>query len=155
MITCSVSHQSELDLPFSEDGLRCILQKILHHSEFSDIPRPALISLVFIDDAEMREMNHQYRKIDNTTDVLSFEINEDTPEGYLLGELIISLPKATRDAMDLHIPFQDEVIRLIVHGFAHLLGFDHVTDEQENEMREIEYGFFQLYCPMEEYSLYG
>ena len=135
--------------------MRCILQKILHHSEFSDIPQPALISLVFIDDAEMREMNLQYRKIDNTTDVLSFEINENTPEGYLLGELIISLPKATRDALDLHITFQDEVIRLIVHGFAHLLGFDHATDNQENDMREIETGFYQLYCPMEEYSLYG
>lgn len=155
MITCSVSHQSDMDFPFPEDDLQGILRKIFSHPDFSDIPHPAMVSLVFLDDPEMHEINRKYRKIDQTTDVLSFELHEATKEGYILGEIIISLPKAAKDALDLQISLQDEVIRLIVHGLAHLLGFDHATDEQESIMKKIESGFYQLYCPMEGYGFYG
>lgn len=155
MITCLVSQQSSLDLPFKEKELLKIIHKLLRHNRFSKIPQPGIISLVFVDDKEMREMNCQFRKIDKTTDVLSFELQENTPEGYLFGELIISLPKASQDAKNFKISLEDELIRLIVHGLTHLLGYDHATIQQEEAMQAIESDFYKLVCPMEDQSLYG
>lgn len=150
MIQCSVSHQSDMDLPVSEEDLQRILRQILSHDRLTGIPQPALISLVFVDDPEMRDMNREYRKIDSTTDVLSFVLQENTPEGYLMGEIVISLPRALHDANEMKMDFLDEIVRLIVHGLSHILGFDHDTDEQERVMKEAEDSFYQLYCPSED-----
>jgi len=98
----------------------------------------------------MRDMNREYRKIDSTTDVLSFVLQENTPEGYLMGEIAISLPRALHDANEMNMDFLDEIVRLIVHGLSHILGFDHDTDEQERVMKEAEDSFYQLYCPSED-----
>jgi probable rRNA maturation factor len=150
MIQCSVSHQSDMDLPVSEEDLQRILHQIFSHNRLMGIPQPALISLVFVDDPEMRDMNREYRKIDSTTDVLSFVLQENTPEGYLMGEIAISLPRALHDANEMNMDFLDEIVRLIVHGLSHILGFDHDTDEQERAMKEAEDSFYQLYCPSED-----
>lgn len=155
MITCLVSHQSELDLPFRKPVLDEILKKILRHDHFSSITHPGFISLSFIDDQEMTKLNYHYRKKNQTTDVLSFSIQENTPEGFLLGEIVISVPKAKMDAEKFNLTFQDEIVRLIVHGLSHLLGYDHETDEQEKEMKGIESSFYQLYSPLEDISFYG
>jgi len=155
MITCLVSQQSDLDLPFPEPVLQDILQKILHHDHFSSLPHPGFVSLSFVDDPEMTNLNDHFRHKNQTTDVLSFSIGEETPSGFLLGEIVISLPKAKLDAEKFNLTFQDEIIRLVVHGLSHLLGYDHQTDEQEKEMMGIEQSFYQLYNPLEGDRLYG
>lgn len=155
MITCLVSQQSDLDLPFPKPVLQEILQKILCHDRFASLPHPSFVSLSFVDDPEMTKLNDHFRHKNQTTDVLSFTIGENTPTGFLLGEIVISLPKANIDAKKFNLTFQDEIIRLIVHGLSHLLGYDHETDEQEKEMMGIELSFYQLYNPLEGNRLYG
>lgn len=75
----------------------------------------------------MRTLNRTYRGKDRTTDVLSFPMIERVPPGYdgLLGDIVISIPKAGRQARDAGCPLSEELDRLFVHGLLHLFGYDH------------------------------
>jgi probable rRNA maturation factor len=86
----------------------------------------------------MQKLNFQYRSKNTTTDVLSFPLNEQLEGEFLLGEIVVSVDKAKADAEFLGIPFEKEVIILLIHGITHLLGFDHNNDQQETEMKEVE-----------------
>ena len=94
------------------------------------------VSLSFIDDEEMRELNLQYRQIDQTTDVLSFSIDDQPDEnGYrMLGDIVISIPCAERYAHSRGVEPREELETLIVHGALHLLGYD---DEDEDEREKM------------------
>jgi probable rRNA maturation factor len=106
--------------------------------------RPAAtLSLSFVGDAAMRRINREHRGKDATTDVLSFPLYEpfavprrptpDDPE-LLLGDVIISVDVAKRQAAAYDASLEDEIERLLVHGIAHLLGHDH---EEEHERRRM------------------
>ncbi|WP_457640096.1 rRNA maturation RNase YbeY [Persephonella sp.] len=85
------------------------------------------LSITLTDDETIKEINRQWRKKDKPTDVLSFPIDEKPP-GYryrVLGDVVISLPYAKRQAEEIGIPYRDEVVRLLIHGILHLLGYDH------------------------------
>lgn len=100
------------------------------------------VSLSFVDDETIRELNRDYRGIDSPTDVLSFPMFEDEAEriaaqeeGSLLwGDIIISVPTAKRQSEEYGHSLEREIGFLFVHGFLHLLGYDHETEEQEKEM---------------------
>ena len=105
------------------------------------------ISILFIDDIEMRVLNKRYRGKDKTTDVLSFS----QIDGYknsklrtlntelLLGDVVISLETAKRQAKERGHPFIKEVLILLTHGILHLLGYDHEGDRKKAvEMRRKE-----------------
>jgi len=79
------------------------------------------LSIALIDDRKMKSLNKKYRGKDKTTDVLSFEINE---EG-ILGDIYISLPQAKRQAKLYNVSIKDELVRLAVHGTLHVLGYTH------------------------------
>ena len=102
------------------------------------------LSMLITDDETMRELNLTYRQIDQTTDVLSFAFQEDEdfpshPEGVTqLGEVIISLPQAERQAVEQGHSLAKELTVLTVHGVLHLLGYDHESDEQEAKMSVME-----------------
>ena len=91
------------------------------------------MSLVFVDDQEIRKLNKTYRKLDRATDVLSFEI-----EAGKVGEIYIALPTAERNAKRFKVSLQEEIIRLWIHGLLHLLGFDHVRQIDRRVMRKKE-----------------
>ena len=94
--------------------------------------REAAFSVVFITDKVMRDYNLRYRHVDKTTDVLSFP-GED---GYL-GDILISTETASEQAgKSANLSFDDNIRRLLLHGFLHLSGYDHETDN--GEMRAIE-----------------
>lgn len=79
-----------------------------------------------IDDKKMRELNRKHRGLDHTTDVLSFEINEVTPEGaYFVGDVVISKEQAERQAKMLGHSVEEEIAFLAAHGVRHLLGKHH------------------------------
>lgn len=87
----------------------------------------------------MRELNSAYRGKDKPTDVLSFPFCEKLKDTYLLGEIIISAQTAARQAKAMGHSLEEEIKRLIVHGFIHLLGYDHEQGpEEERKFREIE-----------------
>lgn len=94
------------------------------------------VTLVITDDAQIRELNLQFREIDSATDVLSFpsdEIDLDTGVSYL-GDILISYPQAHRQAMEVGHPVETELQLLAVHGMLHLLGFDHADQVEKTEM---------------------
>ena len=99
--------------------------------ECEGVPPEAELSLVFCDDPFIHALNRDYRGKDQPTDVLSF--TQDLKSG-ILGDIIISLPTAQRQAEARGHPVGEEVEWLFLHGALHLLGFDDETDEQAEEM---------------------
>ena len=95
------------------------------------------LSISFIDDVQMRELNRTYRNINRTTDVLSFPQREG-PDFTLLGDIIISINTARRHADSYGVTFQEELKKLIIHGILHLLGHDHKKKKETQIMREKE-----------------
>jgi probable rRNA maturation factor len=103
------------------------------------------VSVVLADDDYIHELNRQYRGKDCPTDVLSFALNEgeepeiiDGPEESLLGDIIISLETATRQAGKFGHSLERELAFLTVHGMLHLLGYDHEKAQEQCEMRQEE-----------------
>lgn len=89
----------------------------------------------FVGDRSMRRLNRVFRDKDRTTDVLSFPGGE-TPEGHHLGDVVISVPQATRQAAQRDEPLGRELRTLLLHGVLHCLGHDHETDDGEMEKLE-------------------
>jgi probable rRNA maturation factor len=99
------------------------------------------LSLSLVDDAEMRELNRSYRQIDRPTDVLSFSLVEGEGaafRGGLLGDVVIGIETAARQAAARHRAIDEEVARLLVHGVLHLLGHDHEEEGEARRMRAEE-----------------
>ena len=99
------------------------------------------VSITFVDDDEIKELNNQYRSIDKSTDVLSFpmyEEEEDTPYIPLLGDIIISAETAKRQAEEFGHTVDREIAYLTAHSMFHLLGYDHMEDSEKKLMRDKE-----------------
>lgn len=103
----------------------------------------AEVSVTFVNNEEIREINREYRNIDKPTDVISFALEESTEEEVMiigedipvvLGDIIISVERAKEQAEDYNHSFERELGFLAVHGFLHLLGYDHMTEEDEKIM---------------------
>lgn len=94
----------------------------------------AEVSLLLCNDSLIRELNGRYRGIDSATDVLSF------PQGdpRLLGDVVISVETAERQASEYGVTVQEEVERLLAHGVLHLLGYDHESESEAEVMRAKE-----------------
>ncbi len=101
-----------------------------------------LFSITFIDDEKMHEMNLNYRGVNRTTDVLSFALN-DKEENYvseinLLGDIFISIPKMKSQALEYGHSEKRELSFLCIHGLLHLLGYDHMVEEDEKVMFNLQ-----------------
>ena len=97
-------------------------------------------TVAFISDYRMRQLNELFRSVDSTTDVLSFphEPDEFDPDKRNLGDIVISVEQAERQAMENGLDLEGEIKQLILHGLLHLCGYDHETDEGEMNARELE-----------------
>ncbi|MEE8127133.1 MAG: rRNA maturation RNase YbeY, partial [Nitrospinaceae bacterium] len=92
------------------------------------------LSLLLTDDAEIRRLNKTYRNLDHATDVLSFPQDENAVNesgDTLLGDVVISVETAARQAQEHHLSFNEELILLAIHGILHLLGYDHERSPQD------------------------
>lgn len=97
-------------------------------------------SVLLCDNQRIHELNKKYRHIDRPTDVLSFALNEGDEEvgeeaRHLLGDIVISLEKVAEQAEEYGHSFQRELAYLTVHSCLHILGYDHMTEEDKKEMR--------------------
>ncbi len=105
---------------------------------------PCELTIVLVNDRRMRALNATYRDKRGTTDVLSFEAGPPYPgqpsrTARVLGEIVISLPRALAQANRFDIPVDDEITNLVIHGLCHLLGYDHERGEVEaREMKQAE-----------------
>ncbi|MDW7650096.1 MAG: rRNA maturation RNase YbeY [Bacillota bacterium] len=107
-----------------------------------DLPPDAEISLTICNNRTIRELNKKWRFIDAATDVLSFPLLDEADAGagrdILLGDIVISLEQAKKQAADYGHSLRRELLYLFVHGILHLLGYDHQNEGEQTEMREVE-----------------
>lgn len=121
--------------PISTPALRRRAQRMLHAVALD----AAELSILVCDDAMIHELNRAHRGKNRPTDVLAFAMREGPPSGVdasLLGDIVISLPTAARQARERRRPLWDEVTMLLAHGLLHLLGFDHRNDAEERVMNQ-------------------
>ncbi|MDE2961262.1 MAG: rRNA maturation RNase YbeY [Chloroflexota bacterium] len=139
------------------------LEAAVRHGLAGSLPADTYgqISLLLTDDETVRQLNREYRGVDRTTDVLSFSFEhwghwegdddgprsgDDAPPSWPLpedeppplGEIIVSVPQAGRQAESQGVPLARELALLIVHGALHLLGHDHYEDAERSEMQDME-----------------
>jgi probable rRNA maturation factor len=96
--------------------------------------------VAFVSDRRMRELNLEFRGLNRTTDVLSFPNEREQFEGSFdggIGDVVISVEQAARQAAEHGLDFETEVAQLIVHGLLHLCGYDHETDKGEMNRLEL------------------
>ena len=125
--------------------IREAMEKILEEEEFShDFIDTAEVSMVLCDDQQMADLNSRYRGIPDTTDVLSFPMLDsedefvDFTDEVLLGDIVISVPRALEQADEYGHSLVREMVFLSIHGLLHLLGYDHQTEDERKNMRAKE-----------------
>ncbi|MGN0515417.1 rRNA maturation RNase YbeY [Eubacterium sp.] len=136
--------QKEIDVP---RGIRLLIRRcctaVLQEEHFGD---DAEVSVCFVDNQRIHELNKAYRNVDRETDVLSFPLGENgvydtnmNTGAKLLGDIVISVPKAMEQAKAYNHSLQREIGFLTVHSMLHLLGYDHENGGIEQvHMREKE-----------------
>ncbi len=121
---------------------KCFKEENIQDSKLS-------ITITLTDANNIQEINKKYRNIDRATDVLSFPMfekdelkqkieNKDFINEDILGDIIISIPKVEEQAKEYGHSFERELSYMIVHGFYHLMGYDHIKEEDKKEMRPKE-----------------
>jgi probable rRNA maturation factor len=116
-----------------------LLNKIAHRALEVLGLNKAELSIVLVSDAQIRRLNKLYRNKDKPTDVLSFPIGERVEGWLILGDIVISVDTAKRQAQELGYSLEEELKRLLVHGLVHLLGYDHeLGGEEEKKFFELE-----------------
>ncbi|MGG3955290.1 rRNA maturation RNase YbeY [Bhargavaea massiliensis] len=127
----------------TEEQIELIEQLLQHAAKEENVRDGAEVSITFVDNEKIREINRDYRGKDQPTDVISFALEEMGEEEIeivgaglppVLGDIIISVPKAREQAEEYGHSFMRELGFLVVHGFLHLLGYDHETEEEEKVM---------------------
>ena len=118
------------------EELVAVVEKVLDYLNIID----SEISISFIENSQIRELNRMYRGVDSETDVLSFTFNEVNPEtGYrMLGDILIAIPIAQNQATKMHHPLSKEINLLMIHGILHLLGYDHEMKQDKIKMVPIQ-----------------
>lgn len=126
-------------------GIRLLVRQACKATlAYENFEEPAEVDITFVDDEQIKALNREHRKIDDSTDVLSFPLGEDgnfdvNPEtgAYLLGDIVISTDHAYTQAELYGHTLRREVAFLTVHSMLHLLGYDHVNGGlEEMQMRE-------------------
>ena len=109
------------------------------------------VSVLFVNDEKIHVLNRDYRGKDRPTDVLSFaSLDGNDDENFIftsLGDIVISLETAAKQAFEYKTTFNEELIRLLTHGTLHLVGFDHehVSKKEKNEMLSLQDKFIEKY----------
>ena len=123
----------------STPELRALIKKAVNESlKYEDFKRPCEVSVTLVDNARIHELNLEHRGIDRPTDVLSFPMFDedfDDDELCILGDIVLSLEQAEKQAEEYGHSFERETAFLTVHSMLHLLGYDHEEGKAaESEM---------------------
>ena len=159
-MTIEISYESEkkLDIPYEEIVNKMVVSAL----DFENCPYEAEVSVTFVDDEGIRKINSEYRGIDKSTDVLSFPFNEfEIPGNFdnieesvdafnpetgelLLGDIILSTDHITEQAIEYGHSETRELAFLVVHSMLHLMGYDHMVDEDRVIMEERQRKILEL-----------
>lgn len=145
-------------MPVDEDFEKKVEEVIRFALSEERVNRECEISVIFVDNSQIREINKETRNIDKETDVLSFpmldypkgKVYKDIYESYnfdasymnegelVLGDIVLSLEKAEEQSSEYNHSYLREACYLVVHSVLHLLGYDHMEEEEKEFMRERE-----------------
>lgn len=133
------------------DELTQMVQDVLAYAaDYLELEENCAMSVIIVDNKEIQNINREYRQKDAVTDVISFALEEsvvedDFPaiqelmdESRELGDIFVSFQRAQEQAVEYGHSFKRELGFLVVHGFLHLNGYDHMTDEEEAEMFDLQ-----------------
>jgi probable rRNA maturation factor len=144
-----LQEEKTIDIPKMRQVALGILRKL-------GCQEPCELSILLVDDQEIRRLNREYRGIDRSTDVLSFAQqeqgdsepirfhSEDDSFPLILGDVILSVETTQKQAEERGIPFERELYFLLTHGILHLLGYDHHTDHDARKMKSLEQEIVEL-----------
>jgi metalloprotein, YbeY/UPF0054 family len=114
------------------------IEKIIKHALEKEKLENVEFSIILVDNDKIKQINKEYRNIDKETDVISFALEDEEwgfiPEKRVLGDIYISIDKAKEQAKDYSHSLKRELCFLSIHGLLHLLGFDHMNEEDEKIM---------------------
>ncbi len=138
----------DFEADLSEEILQAVQKVGEYILEYENMEGDFEISLTFVDDEEIQNLNRDYRQKDVPTDVLSFPMLEiedfDNLEDLaqfgpiLLGDIIISMPTAQNQAKEYGHSIKREIAFLVCHSILHLLGYDHIDEDERKEMEQMQ-----------------
>lgn len=129
------------ELPLDEDEIVFICEHVLRDQE---VERDCYVSLTVTSNDEIQRLNSEWRGIDRPTDVISLECDRpDDPDLFEgepaeLGDIVLAPDFIQENAKRLGVAYEDELRLLIVHGMLHLLGYDHIEEDEAREMEALE-----------------
>ena len=140
MIETEVLFDNRSGKDVSEETYNKIQLAINKTLEYENFTKPSQVSVSLVNSEEIKTLNNYYRNIDKTTDVLSFPMDDDEfeDEVIILGDVVLCLDKAKEQSIEFGHSLDREICYLTVHSTLHLLGFDHMEEEEKKEMREHE-----------------
>ncbi len=132
MNTFAIINQTDYEINIKE------LEDLLNYALKKEKVQNAEFSIIFVDNEKIKEINRQYRGIDKVTDVISFALEDDRTfpitDIRMLGDIFVSVDKMKTQAQEYGTGEKRECAFLIIHGLLHLLGYDHMTKDEEKIM---------------------
>ena len=133
MNTYSIFNETDEDLEEYMDTLNKVLKHALEYEKVDN----SEFNIIFVSSEKIHEINREYRKVDRVTDVISFALEDNMEielDHRLLGDIYICVERAHEQAVEYGHSFLRELCFLSVHGLLHLLGYDHMKEEEEKVM---------------------
>ena len=118
-----------------------LMKKVLSHGKEKLNVEDVIFNVIIVDNNYIHKLNKEYRGVDRETDVISFALEDDdtfNPEERILGDIYISIDKAKEQSESYGHSLERELCFLAVHGFLHLLGYDHMVEEDEKVMFSLQ-----------------
>ena len=114
-------------------------------------------SILLTDDLHMKEINNKWRKLEKATNVLSFPVNKQIKEEdyFFIGDIVLSYETILSECKSRKKSFRDHFLHLLVHGFLHLLGYNHDNERDEKEMEELEVNYLSKLNIKNPYEIRG
>ena len=130
----NIYNETTYNLKKEEKVIKSMLKHMIRYEKLKHI----YFNVIIVDNPYIHKINKEYRNIDKTTDVISFALEDEKRENFtkirLLGDIYISIDRAIAQAEEYGHSLLRELSFLAVHGFYHLLGYDHMTKEDEEVM---------------------
>lgn len=125
---------SEFPLPFEEADVQAVLKEI----EQKEKVAYQAIEIVFVDESGIVDINKEHLQRDYITDIISFRYDEDSSNQQIEGTLYCCAPRISEQSREFDTPESTEFLRVMIHGLIHLIGYDDQTEDDKNQMTELE-----------------
>lgn len=125
-------------MEITDENINAIEKAVIACLETEGMDGTFEVSVSFVTNDEIKELNNLYRNVNSETDVLSFPLDDDEGEIIMLGDIVLSTEKIIEQAKDFGHSLEREMLYLVAHSTLHLIGYDHMDEEEKLEMRQRE-----------------